>query len=361
MNINSLMVRVFVRSPEGTFLQCLSIASLQDCQQQVEAIYSQHGVRVTISGVDISEYDEQIPEAALLEVELPVIGGKGGFGSLLRIAAAQKKHFNNFDSTRDSKGRRLRDIKNELRLIEYIKKKKEEQRLLDEELAEVKRQRKERKELQQNIALAGVDRDYNERVYKGSASLRDTVREGLLNKRKKKLENSTIQDIEEDQEIGNVAQKKLKTQSGPKQVNKKKPSEDNVKASSRKSSISQKDHAKSLRKKSEDQDHNHSTHQRKPIVQEHLASNTESKAPTGVWLGPSLPAQPPVKIYPSIDLTKLSNLSALTSLDPEHIKAELKRLGLKCGGKPEERAQRLWDIKLNPALLFNSKYLAKGS
>ena len=45
----------------------------------------------------------------------------------------------------------------------------------------------------------------------------------------------------------------------------------------------------------------------------------------------------------------------------EHIKNELKRLGLKCGGTLKDRAHRLWDIKLDPRKLFDPKFLAKKS
>jgi len=45
-------------------------------------------------------------------------------------------------------------------------------------------------------------------------------------------------------------------------------------------------------------------------------------------------------------------------LDGDHLKYELMRLGLRCGGKVQERAQRLFDIKLNPNLLLDPKYIA---
>ncbi len=34
-------------------------------------------------------------------------------------------------------------------------------------------------------------------------------------------------------------------------------------------------------------------------------------------------------------------------------------LGLKCGGSLKEKAQRLFDIKLDPSNLMKAKYLAK--
>ena len=35
------------------------------------------------------------------------------------------------------------------------------------------------------------------------------------------------------------------------------------------------------------------------------------------------------------------------------------RLGLKSGGTIQDKAKRLFDIKLDPSLIFNPKYVAK--
>jgi hypothetical protein len=43
---------------------------------------------------------------------------------------------------------------------------------------------------------------------------------------------------------------------------------------------------------------------------------------------------------------------------PDELRDELKRLGLKCGGAPRERAQRLFDVKVDPTKLLDPKYLA---
>jgi len=70
----------------------------------------------------------------------------------------------------------------------------------------------------------------------------------------------------------------------------------------------------------------------------------------------------PVKIgYSEIDLKVVGDIGDLMNLGPEHLKNELSRLGLKCGGSLEERKKRLFEIKMNPNLLFNPKYIAKKS
>lgn len=67
----------------------------------------------------------------------------------------------------------------------------------------------------------------------------------------------------------------------------------------------------------------------------------------------------PVIVWEEIILGDIESVEDLIALGVEHLKSELMRLGLKCGGKLEDRAQRLWDIKLNPSLLFDKKYIAK--
>ena len=66
------------------------------------------------------------------------------------------------------------------------------------------------------------------------------------------------------------------------------------------------------------------------------------------------------KEHIEIDLKKMSSVEEILSMGGDYLKKELMRLGLKCGGTPLMRAQRLWEIKINPANLFNRKYLAKS-
>ena len=60
-----------------------------------------------------------------------------------------------------------------------------------------------------------------------------------------------------------------------------------------------------------------------------------------------------------IELKDMKSIEELENLGSAHLKAELMRLGLKCGGNLREKAQRLWDIKQDPTNLFNPKYIAK--
>ena len=63
-----------------------------------------------------------------LAVSLPVLGGKGGFGSMLRAIGAQIEKTTNKEACRDLSGRRLRDVNAEKRIKNWIKRKAEQQK-----------------------------------------------------------------------------------------------------------------------------------------------------------------------------------------------------------------------------------------
>jgi hypothetical protein len=51
-------------------------------------------------------------------------------------------------------------------------------------------------------------------------------------------------------------------------------------------------------------------------------------------------------VLEAIDLMKIESLQDLVkSFDADHLKSELSRRGLKCGGTPEDRANRLWSVR----------------
>lgn len=57
---------------------------------------------------------------------LILLGGKGGFGSLLKNQAQTRRKIMNWDQSRDREGRRIINSKNESNLIDFFRNKKEE-------------------------------------------------------------------------------------------------------------------------------------------------------------------------------------------------------------------------------------------
>lgn len=78
-----------------------------------------------------------IDDGSTVVATLRLPGGKGGFGSMLRAIGAQIEKTTNREACRDLSGRRLRDINEEKRLKDFISKKADRER----ELQEKKRQK----------------------------------------------------------------------------------------------------------------------------------------------------------------------------------------------------------------------------
>lgn len=333
------MVRLLLPDQaEGQF-RVVSVDSYQSCLEAIHKGFRADQVRLTFQGQDLRDLDfSDLPELAQIEVEKEVLGGKGGFGSLLRIAAAQKKNFNNFDSSRDSNGRRLRDIKNEIRLKEFVKRKRAEKKLLDEELASLKKQQENTPTDTSVAHRAEVEAKYKQKVNRWQSELTLTIKKGILKKKEKKLsrqngvEDTSLnnKETEMDECLGKRVPVSSSETNDSSSIMKKLvlPSEDPIEIVP-KNSVS------------------------------HLMQN--DAAPVQVKLDASTVSVQPNQTpeFEPIELNNLKTIDDLNKLSLDHIKHELKRLGLKCGGAPKDRIQRLWDIKTNPANLLNPKYLAK--
>ncbi|KAI9182586.1 hypothetical protein LWI28_026899 [Acer negundo] len=80
-----------------------------------------HLQRLICSGYQLKDRTVISDDNATIHLVLSLLGGKGGFGSLLRGAAtkAGQKKTNNFDACRDMSGRRLRHVNAEKKLEEW--------------------------------------------------------------------------------------------------------------------------------------------------------------------------------------------------------------------------------------------------
>ncbi|CAM8960844.1 unnamed protein product [Rhodiola kirilowii] len=123
-----------------------------------------------------------------------LLGGKGGFGSLLRGAAtkAGQKKTNNFDACRDMNGRRLRHVNAEKKLEEW--KEGEEERML-EKIAEdfLKKKAKSSKGSVKGDSADKYVAKYREDSAKCVAEVESAVREAFERERKRKgVLNETV-------------------------------------------------------------------------------------------------------------------------------------------------------------------------
>ncbi|KAG8653463.1 hypothetical protein MANES_05G023500v8 [Manihot esculenta] len=156
-----------------------------------------HSQRLIYSGTQLSDRSVISSPECTVHLLLRLLGGKGGFGSLLRGAAtkAGQKKTNNFDACRDMSGRRLRHVNAEKRLEEW-KAEEEERRL--EKIAEEfikKKAKKGKKGAGEGEAEKYVEK-YRKESAKCAAAVEEAVREACGNgngKRKGKMPNEGLE------------------------------------------------------------------------------------------------------------------------------------------------------------------------
>lgn len=145
-----------------------------------------------------------------IQLVLRTIGGKGGFGSMLRAIGAQIEKTTNREACRDLSGRRLRDINEEKRLKSWLEKKKKEeqekedpdekfQRKIEKLLAKPKVELKDeiydasRANLHENIADS-VEQGFKQQTILSSVGLKRKVPENMPAKSAKKVKGALFID-----------------------------------------------------------------------------------------------------------------------------------------------------------------------
>eukprot|EP00916_Digyalum_oweni_P023275 GHVL01038658.1.p1 GENE.GHVL01038658.1~~GHVL01038658.1.p1 ORF type:complete len:266 (+),score=66.41 GHVL01038658.1:49-846(+) len=132
------MPQVFVQC-EGSFSRslnfdtCIKVSDIADSVGSIYGIPRKHQI-ILYRGRDISarEFDFEIDEGDQFRVLVGrLLGGKGGFGSLLRGQKGTSKKTVNLDACRDLQGRRLRHAKAVDRLKEWLDNKKKDDAIVD--------------------------------------------------------------------------------------------------------------------------------------------------------------------------------------------------------------------------------------
>lgn len=103
----------------------LSNADCDDVNTLKRGIFQQYGVPtedlvVTVNGKSLPADLDLKTTKNVIRVFSKLVGGKGGFGSMLRAIGAQIEKTTNREACRDLSGRRLRDINEEKRLRKWL-------------------------------------------------------------------------------------------------------------------------------------------------------------------------------------------------------------------------------------------------
>ncbi|XP_067884028.1 splicing regulator SDE2 [Heterodontus francisci] len=117
--------------------------------------------------------EEELHHGGIYNLERRLVGGKGGFGSMLRALGAQIEKTTNREACRDLSGRRLRDVNHEKAMAEWIKKQAER---------ETEKEQKRLERLQRKLAEPKhyfSDPQYEQQLDEMSERLEDSVLKGL--------------------------------------------------------------------------------------------------------------------------------------------------------------------------------------
>ncbi|XP_061535379.1 splicing regulator SDE2 [Phycodurus eques] len=117
--------------------------------------------------------DERLQGGAVYRLVPRLLGGKGGFGSMLRALGAQIEKTTNREACRDLSGRRLRDVNHEKEMGEWLKQQADRE-------AEKEQRRSER--LQRKMAEPKhqfSDPAYQQQCHRLAERLEDSVLKGL--------------------------------------------------------------------------------------------------------------------------------------------------------------------------------------
>ncbi|XP_004605577.2 splicing regulator SDE2 [Sorex araneus] len=117
--------------------------------------------------------DAMVRHGALYSLEPRLLGGKGGFGSMLRALGAQIEKTTNREACRDLSGRRLRDVNHEKAMAEWVKQQAER----EAEKEQKRLERLQRKLVEPRHCFTSPD--YQQQCHEMAERLEDSVLKGM--------------------------------------------------------------------------------------------------------------------------------------------------------------------------------------
>uniref|UniRef100_H2YGT8 SDE2-like domain-containing protein n=1 Tax=Ciona savignyi TaxID=51511 RepID=H2YGT8_CIOSA len=130
---------------------------------------------------------ESLRNGDYVRAKVRFLGGKGGFGSMLRALGSQIEKTTNKEACRDLSGRRMRDVNNEKKMFEYVQQKAEK-----EKEKEKKKMEKLEKCLEKPKHFFN-DPAYEKSLEETSENVENALKKGLVaHKRKAQTTNKPV-------------------------------------------------------------------------------------------------------------------------------------------------------------------------
>ena len=201
-NISTTSIYYFEESSEKTIESLYS-----DLNFNKDNTYLISEGKLLKNNFPLIDYDNKI-----IEVRLRLKGGKGGFGSSLRLQQATKKQTKNFDACRDLQGRRLRKVNQERQLNEWRMKKFEEEKLLKKYSEGYNTNEEDlfKKIMNEKRSVDAIKK--NQKFYEDNEKLKFNIKKSIkiyLNKKRERTDNEKNEEnIEKEKNDDNVKLKK---------------------------------------------------------------------------------------------------------------------------------------------------------
>ncbi|PRP83245.1 hypothetical protein PROFUN_09457 [Planoprotostelium fungivorum] len=384
---HSFMVGVLLTAPNGRTSTVQVVLSKQ-------GLVSLHNIKTSVEEHLGIPYREQritsygnlplndwlrLEECAILRVQLRLLGGKGGFGALLRGAGSKGKKTTNFDDCRDLDGRRVRHVKNEERLAEWNK----EQELLRAEEEKKKKNREPMKQLstfdntQYREEIEEIDKEVEDAVRTAIKRRRanENKKESVAEKKKKPIgrfgwgaDVSSSDDSEEEERESSDKEDSTDVLNGEEEEEILVTTTTTRKVTILAGSTQE---ATTLAHQLLEQIHQNDQKEMKENDQKETKENERGKeenveykdngkeAEKGEALEEKAEVVEKREQEEGINLDKIETAAELESIGMEGLKKELMRRGLIVGGTLSQRAQRLFSVKGKRMCDIDQKILAK--
>ena len=274
-------------------------------------------------------------------------GGKGGFGTLLRSTGKKKGRnsgANNNELCRDLRGQRYHVTENAKKMEQWEKEEslREEEalalRYIEEQTGEKARKRAKMEEEEERFRKDSEEvKERMERAIKmatNATKISTTLASSSVEKRSKRDEEDDDNDDEEEEEDDDEDdfRKKKKKTSTTKNYRGEKEKEEERKEEEKPKEVEEKEQRKE---------------EKVAASEKKLSSAATSSSP------------PKQENFEPIDLSVINTAQELERFGLDHLKIELTRQKLKCGGSLEERANRLFLLKTNSLEEIDKKHKAK--
>jgi len=134
------------------------------------------------NGIKINE-KSLITNGQMIQLCPTILGGKGGFGSLLRAFGKQMQQSTNKEACRDLTGRRIRHVNNEKKLKDFLENQNETARLKEEKKREKIEARKKKRENLEKSHHLFVDPNYDKQKEKIAQDLDEAISKACTTKK----------------------------------------------------------------------------------------------------------------------------------------------------------------------------------